>query len=390
MPLASQPGDDTALNDVVHSGILRPTGHTTAPPTTDGGGAEEGCSSSRVTFKPSTPKRARSSRTQRSLTRRRGKNLHGGTMDLPRRSVIETPDGGAPVPILYRTPQGLSNNDATNALMESSSSSDSSLTESSDSEGLGEEVDPSDSDREYETAIEESTPEPPQMNKISIIPLATPVDDVVHDPHSVAVLAQRKVEARNDKEKTIHHIAHDILSNLPKFKAMGSTFSLMPNSNPYEMDEVTDMMAGEYFGEQGKNADGCVGGGTINTTIPLSSNKHRTKLLERLSMREKKAEMPILAGEVSNYLKTRHGVLAETGNNRNLIRADAAKFVTSLYLSEREPYAGLGWKDIAPIVEFGALLYWIPSYDEVACESMRKQFAAQIKIRASWACPPDV
>lgn len=171
---------------------------------------------------------------------------------------------------------------------------------------------------------------------------------------------------------------------------MGSTFSLMPNSNPYEMDEVTDMMAGEYFGGQGMNADGCVGGGTINTTIPLSTNKHRTKLLEKLNMREKKAGMPILAGEVSHYLKARHGILAETSNNRNLIRADAAKFVTSLYLSERDPYAGLQWKDIAPIVEYGALLYWIPSYDEVACESMRQQFASQIRIRASWAPPPDV
>lgn len=365
---------------------------------------------------------------------------------LPRRDVGRD---GKPVPITDREPHGIS--DRVSILISSSSSDEASApdvpTSDEDTESeSGRVVQESDSDSDYDTATESTPvgnvteaerqfdriamglhptvrdPPPPRTNgrrprnnppvaaPAPVLPEAgrvvvpeppvvqqrPPVEgpvgplDLWPDPHVAATPARKKARARSNDEKTISHIAHDILSNLPDFKVFGNSYNMLPNSNPYEMDEVTDMMAGEYFGGQGENADGCIGGGTINTSIPLSNNKHRTKLLEKLRMREKKAEMPILAGEVSFYLKSRHGVLVDSGNNRNLIRADAAKFVTSLYLSEKEPYAGLGWKDIAPIVEYGALLYWIPSYDEVSCESMRRQFAAQIRIRASWAAPPDV
>lgn len=327
-------------------------------------------------WKPSTTRRFTKERTLRSRTRRRGtRKGEQALQSCIRNGTVANSPGTNQEQTVYPPPTqwgsfeeyGSSESDKSDGLTIDSQSTSGFATTSS---------------------VQQQDELAPSTTPQEAVKDSPPVAEVIWDPHANPVEPMRKNHRRDDGEKTMSHFTHDILEHIPDIKVLGKTFSLK-RANPYEMDEVTDMMAGEYYGKQGENAEGCVGGGTINTRIPLSANKHRTIMLEKLRMREKKAGMPILASEVSDYLKTRHGILAETSNNRNLIRADAAKFVTSLYLSERAPYAGLAWKDIAPIVEFGALLFWIPSYDEVTCEVMRQQFSRQIATRASWATPPD-
>lgn len=188
-----------------------------------------------------------------------------------------------------------------------------------------------------------------------------------------------------ERANTVRSVIYDSIANsLPVCMHLGT--------NPKEMDVLDEVLSGEVVGStQGNNKD-CIGGGTINAGALLPENKHCTRLLRRLNMREKEYEfkLPLLASEVSFYLKVRHGVLPYNRVNKQLIHADAAKFVTGQYLSGQEPYALLKWKDIHPIVEYGALLFWIPNYDEVKVQSLYDSAKSRIEERASWDGGPSV
>jgi len=71
-----------------------------------------------------------------------------------------------------------------------------------------------------------------------------------------------------------------------------------------------------------------------------------------------------LAGEVASGLKMRHGMMIDNHENRQLIRADAARRIEALRRDKDPLFVNLRNHDMHLVVMHATQMFWIMSDDE--------------------------
>lgn len=81
---------------------------------------------------------------------------------------------------------------------------------------------------------------------------------------------------------------------------------------------------------------------------------------------KRRYRVPVLAGDVASELKLRHGFLVNNGENRKLIRADAARKVEALRREGNEIWTSMRSRDAYLVVMHASEMFWIQTADEAA------------------------
>jgi PHD/YefM family antitoxin component YafN of YafNO toxin-antitoxin module len=104
----------------------------------------------------------------------------------------------------------------------------------------------------------------------------------------------------------------------------------------------------------------------VNTIdqAPKSGGRNSSNNVRIHRKSKKVARIPVLAGEVASGLKMRHGMLIDSVENQQLIRADAARRIEALRRDADPMFVNLRNHDMHLVVMHASKMYWIMSDDE--------------------------
>lgn len=222
-----------------------------------------------------------------------------------------------------------------------------------------------------------------KKNTLGLVATVVPgslVNQPTHtEPHAPAKPVLR-TSKREEDEQLFCHIHHTLT------KANRFTKMFGPRADPFALDVLHDVNEGVFYNSgQGKINDNVIGGGTINAAVELPESQHCEKIRKNLGMRKMAVKVPLLSQDVSAYLKLRHGILEKNVNNMLLVRGDASRYLLAQHRSGAAPYGDMRMLDLVEIVEFGAMLYWMPTQVEVACAGSLVAMSKITDARSGWA-----
>jgi hypothetical protein len=112
------------------------------------------------------------------------------------------------------------------------------------------------------------------------------------------------------------------------------------------------------------NGDVTATGASTVDQVPKSGGRGSGNNIKIHRKRKRVARIPVLAGEIASGLKMRHGMLIDSVENRQLIRADAARRIEALRRDADPMFVNLRNHDLNLVVMHASKMYWIMSDDE--------------------------